>query len=233
MHVSDFAKFMLAVNKVDTDDNDIAGTCTNAVDEPIDMKVVDEFVRTPFDEATWKSLETARRICDGNANAPRIVYVITDPNCSWRHQLWTATRPRVASGKVHWRRLLVGVIGADSEAKAAAILSTPNPLVTLDQSKSSFVSLKAIPNDARQALQANATLTTELGSWETPAIVYRGADSTLLRRLEAFLGGKRCKKSSALNSLVLFHSRTSRLWQVHRLIALKGARNGQPSASPS
>ncbi|WP_304351327.1 thiol:disulfide interchange protein DsbG [Comamonas testosteroni] len=174
---------------VGKDGNAIVGTRINAAGETIDVKKVEELVRKPFGESAWKTLESAQWIRDGKANAPRIIYVITDPNCPWCHKLWAAARPWVASGKVQLRHLLVGIIRSDSEAKAAAILTAANPLEAFERNETSFdkggiVALKTVPSSAKQTLQSNVKLMTDLGFRGTPAIVYRTPEGDV-----EFIGG--------------------------------------------
>ncbi|WP_065345911.1 thiol:disulfide interchange protein DsbG [Delftia sp. JD2] len=164
---------------VGKDGNAIVGTRITAAGEPMDTKAIDELVRKPAGELALKRLESSRWIQDGKADAPRVIYVITDPNCPWCHRLSAAARPWVSSGKVQLRHLLVGVIRADSEAKAAAILTSPKPQEALQQNERDFdkggiAALKTISNETKQVLRENVTLMSELGFRGTPALVYRG-----------------------------------------------------------
>ncbi|WP_373769742.1 thiol:disulfide interchange protein DsbG, partial [Delftia acidovorans] len=79
----------------------------------------------PAGDTVQAQLETSTWVPDGKADAPRVIYTFTDPNCKYCHKFWEAARPWVDAGKVQLRHILVGVIRDDSPAKAAAILQAP------------------------------------------------------------------------------------------------------------
>ncbi|GAB3630175.1 thiol:disulfide interchange protein DsbG [Pandoraea terrae] len=165
-----------------TKDGDvIIGARVDRNGEPMDTKVVDELVAGLMGNAAWRQLESARWIRDGREDAPRTVYVITDPNCPWCHRLWEAARPWVQSGKVQLRELLVGVIRPDSEGKAATILSSSNPSAALEQNERDFdkggVSpATTVSDDVKRTLSGNLKLMEGLGFQGTPGVIYKSAD---------------------------------------------------------
>lgn len=121
---------------------------------------------------------------DGNANALRIVYVFTDPNCPYCNQLWKAARPWVEAGKVQLRHVMVGVIRQDSPAKAAAILEATSPQEALAENELNYKDggispLKTIRPAMTKKLEDNAALMTEIGFSGTPAIIFREADGSI------------------------------------------------------
>lgn len=40
-------------------------------------------------DAMWGQVEKSHWIADGSGKAPRIVYVLTDPNCPYCNKLWS------------------------------------------------------------------------------------------------------------------------------------------------
>lgn len=170
--------------------------------EPMDMATVTDALVKPLNDSTWSQLESAKWIRDGKADAPRTVYVITDPNCPWCHKFWEAARPAVESGKVQLRHILVGIIRPDSPAKAAAILEANNPSEMLEKgersySKGGVTALKTVSAESKKTLSANLQLMEQLGFSGTPAIIYKKADGVLGRvngfpkdRLSEVLGTK-------------------------------------------
>lgn len=166
--------------------NAIVGARIDRNGAPLDIATVDDLVAGPMGNATWKQLQSAKWILVGRKNAPRTVYVITDPNCPYCHRFWTVSRPWVESGKVQLRELLVGVIRADSAAKAAAILDAPNPSAAFNQNERDFDKggispASTISSSAKQILEANLQLMQTLGLEGTPGLIYKSADGTVKR----------------------------------------------------
>jgi thiol:disulfide interchange protein DsbG len=113
-----------------------------------------------------------------------VVYQITDANCPWCHRFWLAARPWVDSGKVQVRHLFVGVIRADSAAKAAAILEAKDPSAMLAKNERTFdeggvAPVKTISAASLRALEVNYKLMADLGFRGTPGLVYRGKDGSV------------------------------------------------------
>lgn len=163
---------------VTRDGNAIVGARIDAQGEPIDGNAVDELVVKPGEEVAWKRLEATKWVRAGRADAPRVVYVFTDANCPWCHRFFDAAKPWIASGKVQLRLVFVGVIKADSAAKAAAILASPNPSEASDRNERDFDKggippLKSIPADLARMLDANLALMDATGFRGTPGLVYR------------------------------------------------------------
>lgn len=130
-----------------------------------------------FQNDIWKRLNVASWVRDGKMDAPRIVYVITDPNCVWCHRFWEASRPWVDAGKVQVRHILVGIIKPSSAGKAAAILAAPDKsaaltLHELNVTRGGIAAASVVSELARNALADNLQLMKDFGFSGTPAIVY-------------------------------------------------------------
>jgi len=162
----------------------VVGTLDDEAGQDMAEAQLKEMVEAPIPEEGWEKLEGSTWVQDGRPDAPRTVYVFTDPNCPYCHQFWTAARPWVESGKVQLRHVMVGVIRQDSPAKAAAILEAKSPEEALAENEHKYgdggiVPLETISPAVAEKLEHNATLMTELGFSGTPAIVFRKADGSI------------------------------------------------------
>lgn len=169
---------------VNADGTAIVGTRVDAKGQNMDEATLDTLVVKPMQERAWASLEEAAWVRDGRENAPRVVYVFSDPNCPYCNRFWQAARPWVDAGKVQLRHLMVGVIREDSPGKAAAILSAKDPAAALLQnernfSKGGIKALTDIPGEARKQLFENQELMSSLGFRGTPSIVVRDEQGML------------------------------------------------------
>ena len=128
-------------------------------------------------KAIWAKMEKSAWIADGRDDAPRKVYLFSDPNCPYCNMFWEQARPWVESGKVQLRHIMVGIIREDSPGKSAALLAAKDPAKALQQhekaGKASTPPLGTIPEAVRQKLEANMALMEEMGLAATPAIFYQ------------------------------------------------------------
>ncbi|WP_313388623.1 thiol:disulfide interchange protein DsbG [Achromobacter aegrifaciens] len=167
-----------------SDGNAIVGTRLDANGKPIDRMKLRDLVEKPLGEKTWSQLESATWVQDGKPDAPRIIYTFSDANCPYCHQFWEAARPWVDARKVQLRHLLVGVIRADSPAKAAAILGAPDPTAALIENEHKFDQggikpADSIPDAVLQTLEDNHMLMLSSGFRGTPGIVVRESDGSV------------------------------------------------------
>jgi len=153
----------------------------------------------------WSHLEHSHWIADGKSDAPRVVYVFTDPNCPYCNKFWSEARPWVHAGRVQLRHVIVGVLTATSPAKAAALLASKNPSWTFDAYERrnaasvtqavaqghphalddpSLRALSPVPPELEAALAGNEQLMTSLGLRATPGFAWHDADG----RLQILLG---------------------------------------------
>lgn len=138
----------------------------------------------PLEQGAWDSLETAGWVADGDPEAERVVYVFTDANCPFCNELWTSARPWVEAGKVQLRHVMVGVIRADSAAKAAAILEADDPQAALtynevNHAEGGIDPLETISEESKSRLDSNVELMRQLGFGGTPGLVARSEDGKL------------------------------------------------------
>lgn len=128
-------------------------------------------------KAIWAKMEKTAWIADGKPDAPRTVYLFSDPNCPYCNMFWQQARPWVESGKVQLRHIMVGIIREDSPGKSAALLAAKDPAKALQQHEkagkaSSLKALDKIPENVQKQLDSNLALMEELGLAATPAIFY-------------------------------------------------------------
>jgi len=134
----------------------------------------------------WTMLGTGAWIGNGNPNAPKVVYIFSDPACPYCHQLWREVRPWVEAGKVQLRYFMVGILGSNSTAKAAAILASEDPQASLSRYEQMIhnESLEApieIPSTARSQVQDNEALMHNMGFNIVPGIVVRNQQGQIER----------------------------------------------------
>jgi len=179
----------------------LVGNLFDAKGEDLSAQPLDKLVYEPMSKATWAKLEKTTWIADGKADAPRTLYVFSDPNCPYCNMFWEQARPWVESGKVQLRHIMVGIIRPDSLAKSAALLAAKDPAKALHSHEaegkgSDLKPLAQIPAAIKRQLADNMTLMKELGLQATPAIFFLDEHGRLQRQqgaprpemLEALLG---------------------------------------------
>lgn len=166
-----------------TGDVVIAGVMRNAAGDDLTQQYIEEYAPKHNLDAYWPRLANARTINQGaQGNAVKsTVYAFFDPNCVYCHFVWEAFQPYMKAGlQVRW--VTTGVLGGDSPAQAAALLSSKDPAAALDQHERTWnprngvagvAPLATIPAAIKSALDANARLLNEMSIRGTPALVYR------------------------------------------------------------
>lgn len=181
----------------------IAGTMLDADGKDMTHAALEKVVRQPMTNGIWAELEHAHWIADGQAKAPRTVYVFTDPNCPYCNKFWADARPWVDSGKVQLRHVIVGILTPTSPAKAAALLADKNPVQALEAYERGHAAgnakalgsghpqplddvgmkpLATIPPAVQAQLDANEKLMADLGLRATPAVAWRDATGAVQMR---------------------------------------------------
>lgn len=155
----------------------LVGSLFDEQGKDLSLEPLEKLVYAPMAKAIWAKLDKTSWIADGKADAPRIVYMFSDPNCPYCNLFWQQARPWVESGKVQLRHIMVGIIREDSPAKSAALLASNDPQSALQQHEkagkaSTLKGLPSIPAEVQAKLDANMALMDELGLSATPAIFY-------------------------------------------------------------
>lgn len=165
----------------------VIGMLIDAKGEDVGQRELQRLVAGPMSERIWGQLEKSHWVADGRADAARIVYVFSDPNCPYCHRFWSAARPWVDAGKVQLRHILVGVIREDSANKVAAILAAASPSAALARNERAYDAggiegLPTVPAGVRRQLDDNERLMLELGFHGTPGILFRDDSGVVQRR---------------------------------------------------
>ncbi|WP_010486474.1 thiol:disulfide interchange protein DsbG [Pseudomonas sp. S9] len=162
----------------------LLGTLLDEQGADLSEAPLEQLVYQPMAKQMWARMEKSHWVGDGKDDAPRVVYVFSDPNCPYCTLFWKQSRPWVEAGKVQLRHIMVGIIREDSEAKAATILAAKSPEQALNEHESAGQSstlapLKTIPPHIQKQLDSNLELMNELGGQATPAIFYLDKDGRL------------------------------------------------------
>ncbi|WP_434698556.1 thiol:disulfide interchange protein DsbG [Pseudomonas sp. D1-1] len=155
----------------------LLGNLYDADGKDLSLEPLKKLVYDPMSKEIWAKMQASSWIADGSKDAPRTVYLFSDPNCPYCNMFWEQARPWVNAGKVQLRHIMVGIIREDSPGKSAALLAAKEPEKALaDHEKagkgSPLKPLKEIPPAIQAKLDANQQLMDELELSATPAIFY-------------------------------------------------------------
>ncbi|KIQ57224.1 thiol:disulfide interchange protein DsbG [Pseudomonas fluorescens] len=155
----------------------LLGNLYDADGKDLSVEPLQKLVYAPMAKAMWAKMAASHWIADGNPDAPRTVYLFSDPNCPYCNMFWEQARPWVKAGKVQLRHIMVGIIREDSPGKAAALLAAKAPEKALETHEkagkgSALKPLKDIPPAIQAKMDANQQLMDELELTATPAIFY-------------------------------------------------------------
>lgn len=159
----------------------IIGYMINGDGDFVDRETVQQMTVGPMSKRIWSQLENSTWVVTGAADAPRTVYVFSDPNCPYCHLFWQRARPWVEAGKVQLRHVLVGIIGKTSPNKAATILTADNPEEAFVTNERQFADggiepMEDIPAEIQSQLIANLQLMRQLGVRGTPGVAYKDSN---------------------------------------------------------
>lgn len=155
----------------------LVGSLFDEQGQDLSAEPLEKLVYAPMSKAIWAKMEKTAWIADGKPDAPRTVYLFSDPNCPYCNMFWEQARPWVKAGKVQLRHIMVGIIREDSPGKSAALLAAKDPQKALEEHEaagkgSKLQALAKIPADIEAKLDANMKLMDELELSATPAIFY-------------------------------------------------------------
>lgn len=159
-------------------DHVLVGSLLDAKGEDLSKAPLDKLVYEPLGKEMWQRLESSTWIADGAADAPRIIYLFSDPNCPYCNLFWKQARPWVEAGDVQLRHVMVGMLRPDSAGKSAALLTAERPEAALSRHEaagkaSTLGPVEEISSEVNGQLEANLRLMVEMGASATPAIFYR------------------------------------------------------------
>lgn len=158
-------------------------------DNQLEEAALDKHVRAPLEVQTWQLLEDSYWIQDGQRDAPRVVYTFTDPNCPYCQAFWKAARPWVEAGEVQLRHIVVGILAADSPAKAATLLAADDPAAALARHKQGDrISASAQAREIEEQVYSNNQLFDGLGLYATPTSAFKRQTDDGVTRLDRVEG---------------------------------------------
>ncbi|NIF18294.1 thiol:disulfide interchange protein DsbG [Pantoea sp. Cy-639] len=162
----------------------LVGSLFDEQGKDLSAEPLEKLVYAPMSKEIWAKMEKTAWIADGKADAPRVVYLFSDPNCPYCNMFWEQARPWVESGKVQLRHIMVGIIREDSPGKSAALLAAKDPATALLSHEkagkaSTLKPLAKVPEAVQKKLELNMALMEELGLAATPAIFYQDEHGNL------------------------------------------------------
>ncbi len=149
----------------------IVGTLLDADGRDLSSAAIDQVTLGPQTEKIWQQLADSHWVLDGDADAPQIVYMFNDPNCPFCNRFWQQARPWVESGQAQIRHVMVGMLRADSAARAASIMAADDPAAALlaHEQGDKSPAMRSIPSAVQAQLDSNLGLMRELGVQATPS----------------------------------------------------------------
>ncbi|MFW6346465.1 MAG: thiol:disulfide interchange protein DsbG [Halomonas sp.] len=156
----------------------VVGTLVDAEGRDLSRAALDEHVRAAQNAELRERLEESHWILDGDPEAERVLYTFTDANCPYCRQFWEAARPWVEAGEVQLRHIMVGILAANSPAKAATLLAADDPAAALHAHSAGDDEIEPGPQPRaiEEQVHANNQLFEALGLMATPTTLYRDGD---------------------------------------------------------
>jgi len=187
-YIADFRGQVITLYVTSDDKYMFTGAMLDAQGNNLGEQALQAYLSGPKSIKDWQQLESSHWVLDGLPTAKRIVYTFTDPNCPYCKKFWQSARPWVDSGKVQIRHILVGILRADSQQKAAAILTADKPSVALTeyQRGNSLANLKPLAEysaDIRTQLMENHQIMMQMGVSATPATFYQDDSGVVQKQM--------------------------------------------------
>jgi thiol:disulfide interchange protein DsbG len=180
----------------------LIGTVFDSQGNELTSAALREATTPKLNAATWRALGQAAWIAEGARKPQRVVYVFTDSECPYCHELWQKTQKYLGDGKLQVRHIIVAVIAPSSAGRGAAILGAKDPVAALRAHELAFGHspikvLATVPPALHEKLAGNERLMDSLGLSATPVIVYRNKEGQVKLvdglppqdRLDAIFGG--------------------------------------------
>lgn len=162
----------------------VVGTLVDESGNNLTQVELQKRVIEPEAQAAWDILNKAKTVHDGKADAPVIVYAFMDPNCPYCHKFREAAEPWIAAGRVQVRHITVGILGENSEGKAATILGSKDQTAAVLENQHIFRSpgIRIDPQLVKLGtaqMHENNELMRKLGITGTPAVYYKDAQGKI------------------------------------------------------
>jgi len=164
----------------------IIGTMIDGTGADVMQDQLNQIIQGPANEAAWELMQDHQVVVEGDADAPNVLYTITDPNCPYCHRMWQSTQPLVEAGQLQVRHIMVGMLSEDSSTKAAAILQAEDPAQAMQAHQTAFENGGIEPaseiDEDIQAVLDDGMKIMEAGMVSgTPASFYKDSEGTIQR----------------------------------------------------
>lgn len=164
----------------------VVGTLIDAKGQDAAADTLEKIVNGPENARLWEQFDDQHWVRDGEADAPRVVYTFSDPNCPYCRKFWQDAQPWVENGEVQIRHLMVGVLKADSPDKAAALLNADAPAEAIaEHYRSGTMPRSEISEQSEQWVSDNTQLMSESQLYATPVTFYQDAEGKVHRVMGA------------------------------------------------
>lgn len=155
----------------------VVGTLYDAQGKDLTESAFQTAMKPGLDPALWGMLGHSTWFAEGASKPARLVYVFTDTECQYCHQLWLALKKHLGNG-TQVRNIMVAVIAPESLGRGAAVLSAADPAVSWRAHEEAFghstlMPLKTVGPALRAKLEANRVLMTRFKAVGTPVTVYQ------------------------------------------------------------
>lgn len=155
----------------------VVGTLIDAQGRDVSAGPLEQIVNAPKNAEFWQQMADHHWVRDGDADAPRVIYTFSDPNCPYCRKFWQDAQPWVESGKVQIRHLMVGILKADSLEKAAALLSADNPGDAIaEHYRTDTMPDSEVNDQSKQWVSENTQMMRDGQLYATPTTFYQDAN---------------------------------------------------------
>jgi thiol:disulfide interchange protein DsbG len=156
----------------------IAGTMLDSKGENLTKQHLAQHAPVANYEKMWGELEASSWVAEGakGNDIKSTIYVFKDANCSYCHLAWKALQPYTKVGlSIRW--VPVAFLAPDSAAKAAMLLSAPDPEAAIVELQTNwgkkYTNLPAVTPELKAKVDANNMLMQNWGFKGTPAVFYK------------------------------------------------------------
>jgi hypothetical protein len=142
--------------------------------------------KTGRSEALWHAMTDANYISFGaqsdvDGKVRPLAYIFADPKCDHCHALWKRLEPKITAQALEVRLIPIAVLGAESEALAAQLLSQTDLLQGWDKVMKDQKMDSPATADGKAAFAANQALFRTYKMTSAPILIYRQHSSNTVR----------------------------------------------------
>jgi len=157
----------------------IAGMALDASGRNVTSMYAEEHIPAPDHTPAFNAFTSAdtASVTLGSDKAPAEITVLFDPNCGFCKIMHQLIKPAVEAGELRVRYVPVAILGGDSDRKAAALLTTKDPMKMADALVAG--TSKELNSDTTVLAKVgrNTNMMREHGFNGTPAVFYKAKDA--------------------------------------------------------